>query len=60
MCEKIVLELYRSRKLSAGIATKIRNMEKINFNSWAIEKDIPFFDMLLEEWQQEVRAIKKK
>jgi predicted HTH domain antitoxin len=57
--EKIVLELYRSRELSAGRAAKFLNLEKFAFIRWAGEHGIPYFDMTPEEWQQELRAIRK-
>lgn len=57
--EKIVLELYRSRELSAGRAAEFLNFEKFAFISWAGEHGVPYFDMTPEEWQQEPRAIVK-
>jgi predicted HTH domain antitoxin len=57
--EKIVLELYRSRELSAGRAAEFLNLEKFAFIRWTGELGIPYFDMTPEEWQQELRAIRK-
>jgi predicted HTH domain antitoxin len=57
--EKIVLELYRSRELSAGLAAKFLNFEKFAFIRWAGERGVPYFDMTPEEWQQELQAIRK-
>ena len=57
--EKIVLELYRSRELSAGRAAEFLNLEKFAFIRWAGEHGIPYFDMTPEEWQEELRVLRK-
>jgi predicted HTH domain antitoxin len=57
--EKIVLELYRSRELSAGRAAEILNRDKFAFILWAGKHGVPYFDMTPEEWQQELQAIRK-
>jgi hypothetical protein len=57
--ELIVLELYRSRELSAGRAAEFLNLDKFDFIRWAGEQGIPYFDMTPEEWQEELRAIDK-
>lgn len=57
--EKIVLELYRIRELSAGRAAEFLHLEKFAFIRWAGEQGIPYFDMTPEEWQQELRAIRQ-
>lgn len=56
--EKIVLELYRSRELSAGLAATFLNTEKLAFIRWASERGVPYFDMTPEEWQLELEAIR--
>lgn len=58
--EKIVLELYRSRELSAGRAAEFLELDKFAFIRWAGERGIPYFDMTSEEWQQELRAIRQE
>lgn len=57
--EFIVLGLYRQREISAGRAAKILDLDKWAFIRWAGERGIPYFDMTPEEWQQELRAIRK-
>lgn len=58
--ETIVLELYRSRELSAELAAKFLNTEKFAFIGWAGERGVPYFDMTPEAWQLELQAIRKK
>ncbi len=57
--EKIVLELYRNRELSAGLAAKFLHVEKFEFIRWAGDHGVPYFDMTPDEWQQELAAIRK-
>jgi hypothetical protein len=60
MCaRKFVLELYRSREISAGRVAEFLDFDKFAFIRWAGEHGIPYFDMTPEEWQQELRAIRK-
>lgn len=57
--EIIVLELYRRHVISAGWAAEKLGREKFAFIRWSGALGIPFFDMTPEEWQQELRVIRK-
>lgn len=58
--EMIVLELYRRRELSAGVAGKLLGLDRFAFVRWAGERGVPYLDMTPEEWQQELRVIRKR
>ncbi len=57
--EMIVLELYRRHDISAERAAEILGLDKWAFIRWSGELGIPFLDMTLEEWQQELRTLEK-
>ena len=58
--ESIVLDLYRRRELSAGSAAGFLGLDKFAFIRWAGELGIPHLDMTAEEWQEELRVIRKR
>lgn len=58
--ESIVLDLYRRREISAGRAAEFLGLEKFTFIRWAGELGIPYLDMTAEEWQEELRVIRKR
>jgi hypothetical protein len=58
--EMIVLELYRRRELSAGVAGRLLGLDRFAFVRWAGERGVPYLDMTPEEWQQELRVIRKR
>ena len=57
--EILVLELYRRHVVSAGWAAEKLNRDMFEFIRWSGSLGIPYFDMTPEEWQQELRALKK-
>jgi hypothetical protein len=58
--ESIVLDLYRRRELPAGRAATFLGLEKFAFIRWAGELGVPYLDMTPEEWQEELRVIRKR
>jgi len=57
--EIIVLDLYRRHVISGGRAAEILNLDLLTFIRWSGSLGIPYFDMTPEEWEQELRAIRK-
>jgi hypothetical protein len=57
--EMIVLELYRRHEISVGRAAALLGLDLLAFIRWSGSLGIPYFDMTPEEWQQELRAIRK-
>jgi hypothetical protein len=57
--EIIVLDLYRRHVISSGRAAEILNLDLLTFIRWSGSLGIPYLDMTPEEWQQELRAIRK-
>lgn len=57
--EIVVLELYRRRQLSVGRAASLLGLDQLSFIRWSGSLGVPFFDMTPEEWQQELRVIRK-
>jgi hypothetical protein len=57
--EKIMLELYRSREISAGRAAEILNLDELTFIRWSGSLGIPYFDTTPEDWANQLRAIEK-
>ena len=57
--EIIVLDLYRRHVISAGRATEILDLDLLTFIRWSGSLGIPYLDMTPEEWQQELRAMRK-
>jgi hypothetical protein len=57
--EKIMLELYRSREISAGRAAEILNLDELMFIRWSGSLGIPYFDTTPEDWANQLRAIEK-
>ena len=57
--EIIVLDLYRRHVISGGRAAEILNLDLLTFIRWSGSLGIPYLDMTPEEWQQELRAIRK-
>jgi predicted HTH domain antitoxin len=55
--EMIVLDLYRQRKLPVGRAAKLLGLDQLAFIRWSGARGVPFFDMSLEDLEQERRAI---
>jgi len=57
--EIIVLDLYRRHVISGGRAAEILNLDLLTFIHWSGSLGIPYFDMTPEDWEQELRAIRK-
>jgi hypothetical protein len=57
--EIIVLDLYRRHVISGGRAAEILNLDLLTFIRWSGSLGIPYLDMTPEEWEQELRAIRK-
>jgi predicted HTH domain antitoxin len=57
--ELIVLELYRRRELSSGRAAELLGLDRFAFIRWSGALGIPYLDMTPEEWQEELRVIRK-
>jgi len=57
--EIIVLDLYRRHVISGGRAAEILNLDLLTFIRWSGSLGIPYFDMTPEDWEQELRAIRK-
>ena len=57
--EIIVLDLYRRHVISGGRAAEILNLDLLTFVRWSGSLGIPYFDMTPEDWEQELRAIRK-
>jgi predicted HTH domain antitoxin len=57
--EIIVLDLYRRHEISGGRAAELLGLEKLAFIRWSGSLGIPYFDMTPEQWEHEVRSIKK-
>ena len=57
--ELIVLELYRRRAISGGLAARFLGMGRFDFIGYSGDLGIPFIDMTEEEWQAELRAIEE-
>jgi predicted HTH domain antitoxin len=57
--EIIVLDLYRRHVISGGRAAEILNLDLLTFIRWSGALGIPYLDMTPEEWQEELRVIRK-
>ena len=57
--EIIVLDLYRRHVISGGRAAEILNLDLLTFIRWSGSLGVPYFDMAPEDWEQELRAIRK-
>lgn len=57
--EIIVLDLYRRHMISGGRAAEVLNLDLLTFIRWSGSFGIPYFDMTPEDWEQELRAIRK-
>jgi predicted HTH domain antitoxin len=57
--EIIVLDLYRRHVISGGRAAEILNLDLLTFIRWSGSLGVPYFDMTPEDWEQELRAIRK-
>jgi hypothetical protein len=57
--EMIILELYRRHEISGGRAAELLNLDLLTFIRWSGSHGIPYFDMTPEQWEHEVRSIKK-
>jgi hypothetical protein len=57
--EIIVLDLFRRHVISGGRAAEILNLDLLTFIRWSGSLGIPYLDMTPEEWQEELRVIRK-
>lgn len=57
--ELIVLGLYRRHDISAGRAAELLQLDLLSFARWAGSLGVPYFDMTPEQWEHEIRSIKK-
>ena len=55
--ELVVLELYRRHLISAGKATELLDMDRIEFIRYASRLGIPFFDMSEAEMVDEISQL---
>jgi predicted HTH domain antitoxin len=54
--EAIVLGMYRRHDVSARRASRLLDMEYLEFLRWSGERGVPYLDLTEEELQAEIRA----